>query len=94
MTLDVYAHVFDEFDPADRASAEETIRQARADVSVLCPLSEEQVDKTQETPANPYSPICLPRISFMSPERGTGGHAGSCADTNPLQLRLFGEEGN
>jgi integrase len=65
MTLDVYAHVFDEFDPAERQSAEETIRQARFDVSVLCPPSADQVDETQETPANPYSPICLPRISFM-----------------------------
>jgi integrase len=66
MTLDVYAHVFDEFDPAERVSAEETIRQARSDVSVLCPPGPEQVDETQETPANPYSPIPLPRISFIT----------------------------
>jgi integrase len=65
MTLDVYAHVFDEFDPTERVSAEETIRQARSDVSVLCPPAAEQVDESRETPANLYSPICLPRISFM-----------------------------
>jgi hypothetical protein len=46
-------------------------------------------DETPKTPANPYSPIPLPRISFMSPEGGTGGHAGSREDTNPLQMRLF-----
>ncbi|HET9162193.1 MAG TPA: hypothetical protein VFN89_01945 [Solirubrobacterales bacterium] len=33
MTLDVYAHVFDEFDIAERASAEDQIAQARRDVS-------------------------------------------------------------
>jgi integrase len=65
MTLDVYAHVFDEFDIAERVSAEDQIAQARRDVSGLCPPNPEQVDKTRETPANPYSPSCLPRISFM-----------------------------
>ncbi|MFN8161578.1 MAG: tyrosine-type recombinase/integrase [Solirubrobacterales bacterium] len=65
MTLDVYSHVFDEFDPTERVAAEETISQARADVSGLCPPSVGRVDETQETPANGYSPICLPRISFM-----------------------------
>jgi hypothetical protein len=45
-------------------------------------------------PRSPYNPIPLPRISFMSPERGTGDHAGSSEDTNPLQLRLFEAEGN
>jgi hypothetical protein len=44
--------------------------------------------------AVPYSPICLPRISFMSPEGGTGGHAGSREDTNPLQMKLFEAKGN
>jgi integrase len=37
MTLDVYAHVFDEFDPGERVSAEDRIAQARRDVSGLCP---------------------------------------------------------
>jgi integrase len=32
MTLDVYAHVFDEFDIAERVSAEDQIEQARRDV--------------------------------------------------------------
>ena len=65
MTLDVYSHVFDEFDIGERVSAEDQIAQARRDVSVLCPPGSDTVPGTQETPANPYSPICLPRISFM-----------------------------
>ncbi len=69
MTLDLYAHFFDEFDVSERVSAEE-----------------------QEIPANPHSPICLPRISFMTPEHGTGEHAGSTADINPLQMELFDAE--
>jgi len=39
MTLDVYAHVFDEFDIAERVSAEDQIKQARSDVSESCPPS-------------------------------------------------------
>jgi hypothetical protein len=65
MTLDVYAHVFDEFDVAERLSAEEQIEQARRDVSVLCPPDSDEDQKPQKTPANPHNPICLPRISFM-----------------------------
>jgi integrase len=65
MTLDVYAHVFDEFDIAERVSAEDQIEQARRDVSGLCPPTSDEPDEQQETPANPYNPICLPRISFM-----------------------------
>lgn len=42
MTLDVYAHVFDEFDPAERVPAAEEIKRARrGDVSVLCPPAAE-----------------------------------------------------
>lgn len=40
-----------------------------------------------------YNPICLPRISFMSPEHGTGGHAGSSEDKDSPQMRLFEDEG-
>jgi len=65
MTLDVYAHVFDEFDIAERVSAEDQITQARRDVSGLCPPVPGKAEKSQENPGNPYSPICLPRISFM-----------------------------
>ncbi len=65
MTLDVYAHAFDEFDIAERISAENQIAQARRNVSELCPPDLDEAEKTQETPANPYSPINLPRISFM-----------------------------
>jgi integrase len=65
MTLDVYAHVFDEFDIAERVSAEDQIEQARRDVSGLCPPGSDTVPVTQKTPANPYNPINLPRISFM-----------------------------
>jgi hypothetical protein len=66
MTLDVYAHVFDEFDIAERVSAEDQTTQARRDVSVLCPPGSDAVPGAQETPANPYNPIVLPRISFMT----------------------------
>ena len=65
MTLDVYAHVFDEFDIAERVSAEDQIRQARRDVSVLCPSGSDEGQPEQEIPANRYNPIPLPRISFM-----------------------------
>ncbi len=65
MTLDVYGHVFDEFDPSERISAEDRIRRAR-DVSVSCPPDYTEGEETQETPANDYSPSCLPRISFIT----------------------------
>lgn len=66
MTLDVYAHVLDEFDIAERVSAEDQIGQARRDVSGLCPLGSGEAEESQETPANPYNPINLPRISFIT----------------------------
>jgi integrase len=66
MTLDVYAHVFDEFDIAERVPAVEQISRARRDVSVLCPSGSDEGKSKQESPANPYSPICLPRISFIT----------------------------
>ncbi len=66
MALDVYAHVFDEFDPGERVSAEEQIRRARErDVSVLCPFEAESESESPEIPANGHNPSCLPRISFM-----------------------------
>jgi hypothetical protein len=43
---------------------------------------------------NPYNPICLPRISFMSSEHGAGGHAGSSEGKYLLQISLFEDEGN
>jgi integrase len=64
MTLDVYGHVFDEFDSADRVPAEGQIRRAR-DVSVSCPPDAEAGPADHETPANTQSPSCFPRISFM-----------------------------
>jgi Phage integrase family len=66
MTLDVYAHVFDEFDIAERVSAEDQIAQARSDVSESCPPDADDGEEEQETPANPYNPISLPRISFIT----------------------------
>jgi integrase len=66
MTLDVYAHVLDEFDIAERVSAEDRIEQARRDVSESCPSSSETAQKPSETPANPHSPIPLPMISFIT----------------------------
>lgn len=77
MTLDVYAHVFDEFDPGERVSAEDRIAQARRDVSGLCPSgstgAQDTAHRSQDFPAystgkvdsGDYNPICLPRISFM-----------------------------
>lgn len=66
MTLDVYAHVFDEFDIAERVSAEDQIAQARSVVSGSCPPDADNGEEEQETPANHYNPISLPRISFMT----------------------------
>jgi integrase len=77
MTLDVYAHVFDEFDIAERVSAEDQIAQARGDVSELCPSRPASTRGTarqsrdfphasgEKAAIEPYSPISLPRISFM-----------------------------
>ena len=45
-------------------------------------------------PQAPYNPNDLPRISFMSREGGTGGHAGAREGTHPLQMSLFDAEGN
>ncbi len=53
MTLSTYAHLFDEFEGAERSSAEVLIRAARTqvmspDVSVLCPHHpHEQISETQ-----------------------------------------------
>jgi hypothetical protein len=63
MTLDVYAHVLDEFDIVERVSAEDQIAQARRDVSESCPPD---ADEEQEGPANPYNPINFPKISFIT----------------------------
>jgi integrase len=65
MTLDVYSHVFDEQEGAERVSAEDQIERARESVSGLCPPLPEPADETQEIPGNGYSPSCLPKISFM-----------------------------
>jgi hypothetical protein len=65
LTLDVYAHVFDEFEIAERVSAGDRIEQARGAVSGLCPPTPEDGSEPQETPANRHSPIDLPMISFM-----------------------------
>lgn len=64
MTLDVYGHVFDEFDPAERVPADEQIRRAR-DVSEKCPPNAETEAADTESPANDYNPRIFPKISFM-----------------------------
>jgi hypothetical protein len=43
---------------------------------------------------DPYNPISLPRISFMSSEGGTGGHAGSSEGEDSRQISLFEDEGD
>lgn len=66
MTLDVYGHVFDEFDPADRVPADEQIRRVReTEVSAKCPRAETTAAADNETPADAYSPKIFPKISFM-----------------------------
>jgi hypothetical protein len=77
MTLDVHAHVFDEFDVAERVSAEDQIAQARRDVSGLCRSRQRTTRGTarqsrdfphatgEKAAIEPYNPISLPRISFM-----------------------------
>lgn len=78
MTLDVYAHVFDEFDIAERVSAEDQIAQARRDVSGLCPPGSSDCQgiaprvpgfphpSRENAATEPYNPISLPRISFIT----------------------------
>ena len=78
MTLDVYAHVFDEFDNAERVSAEDRIAQARRDVSGLCPSGSSDGLGTarrsrafshpsgENAATESYNPISLPRISFIT----------------------------
>ena len=78
MTLDVYAHVFDEFDIAERVSAEDRIAQARRDVSGLCPPGPLDAQGTvpqlpdfphasgEKAAFEPYNPINFPRISFIT----------------------------
>jgi integrase len=66
MTLDVYGHVFDEFDPAERVAADEQIRRAReTDVSEKCPADTSGEGENHETPADAYKPRIFPRISLM-----------------------------
>jgi hypothetical protein len=78
MTLDVYAHVFDEFDIPERVSAEDQIGQARRDVSGLCPPCSTGARGTagqlrgfphasgEKAAIERYNPINLPRISFIT----------------------------
>jgi integrase len=67
MALDVYAHVFDEFDPTERVSAAEEISRARrGDVSVLCPPAADDGSEHSKTAANPHRPSWRPRISFIT----------------------------
>jgi len=69
-------------------------RQGAARWSESCPPASEEPQEQHETPANPHSPINFPKISFMSSEHGTGGHARSSEDTDSQQISLLGEEGN
>ena len=55
--LDTYAHVFDDFDPAQRTPAEAAIRQARDElVPVRYPLRGRGAPR--EGPARPEPPVC------------------------------------
>jgi len=66
MTLDVYAHVFDEFDLSERVSVEDRIAQAWRDVSESCPPGSDGAQDQPKSPANSHNPISLPRISFIT----------------------------
>ena len=84
MTLDVYAHVFDEFDIAERVSAEDQIAQARRDVSGLCPPGSDEAGRERRKPLLiPTTPSAC-RGSPSSPRRcrrrlGRGGRRGRLA---------------
>jgi hypothetical protein len=56
MTLDVYAHVFDEFDIAERVSAEDQIKQARRDVSESCPPDADDGERSRKSLQSPTGP--------------------------------------
>jgi hypothetical protein len=62
MTLSTYAHLFDEFDPDERVSAEELMRAARGqftspdDVSVLCPRPGFQPPRSDTNPCKSTEP--------------------------------------
>lgn len=63
MTLDVYGHVFDEFDPANGIPAAEQIRRAReTDVSKKDPPAE-----TAEPTGKPQKTLRAPSSSPRSP---------------------------
>jgi hypothetical protein len=51
-TLDTYGHVFDELDGAERISAEQAIRKARAEAraTLVRPAPERVAQKKNETP--------------------------------------------
>ena len=73
MTLDVYSHVFDEFDIAERVTAEDQIAQARRDVSGLCPPVSDKAEMQQETPDDDFAGVGASRSWFRaaltSPDR-------------------------
>jgi hypothetical protein len=62
--------------------------------SEKCPPTEAADAADRERPADDYSPRIFPRISFMSPGGGTGGHAGASEGKEWLQMRLFEVEGD
>ena len=61
MTLDTYAHLFDELQGRDTVSAEVLIREARdqfmsPDVSVLCPRRDDPISADAENPCKSEEP--------------------------------------
>jgi hypothetical protein len=84
MPLDVYRHVFDEFDPADRIPADDQIRRARGtDVcpkSVRRPRPPSQQTRKPCKPSEPHRfpqdlPHDLVRPTANGPEPGIPRHA-------------------
>jgi hypothetical protein len=67
------------------------IRRARVSLQAVVPRPQTRL--TQKPSADAYSPKIFPKISFMSGEGGTGGHAGASKGKEWLQMRLFEVEG-
>lgn len=91
-TLDVYSHVVDEFDIAERVSPRIRSRRRAAIVSERCPPDADEDGEEQETPANLYNPIVLPTISLMRSGLKKGDHGRPSQDEDSLQISLFSKE--
>lgn len=65
------------------------IRILKAQEDVPGCLLQALIGESGLAPLNAYNPISFPRISFMSGEHGTGGHAGSPEGKDSPQMSLL-----